>query len=251
MAPLPIEILPTSPAIKSRLLRAVDIANEVQSEFQFQFCSDQSLLDIASFASPNELETNLFLDNVERSRTASRGYHPFLMGFTDALLNGRKYGNLFGSVRADRGVAVVTFFQVDTIVGPDDDSYTGYALYYFGRYGMSFISPSIKNHNESRQCIYDLKAAKHEIIDSMRAGALCDNCRAGIWSNGKGTVSQMESVNRLIEHASSLVHKTAITRRPNVFIGSSSRNVSYARALKRLLEGEFRVQVWDEDQVFR
>jgi predicted nucleotide-binding protein len=116
---------------------------------------------------------------------------------------------------------------------------------------MGFISPSVKNHDETRQCIYDRKVAKREIIESMRSGALCDHCRAKIWKSGKGTRAQMDAVDALIEHASSLVHKTLIGRRPNVFIASSSNSIVYARALKDLLEGDFRVQVWDEDQVFR
>jgi predicted nucleotide-binding protein len=116
---------------------------------------------------------------------------------------------------------------------------------------MSFVSPSIKTHPDARQCIYDRKIRKKDIIDSMRSGALCDNCRTAIWKSGRGTKEQMDAVDTLIEHASSLVHKTAVRTRANVFIASSSKNIGYARALKKLLESEFRVQVWDEDQVFR
>ena len=61
----------------------------------------------------------------------------------------------------------------------------------------------------------------------------------------------MDAVDRLIEHASSLVHKTKISRRPNVFIGSSTKNIAHANAIKELLGAEFVAQVWNEDHVFR
>ncbi len=251
MAPLPIEIISANANVASHLRRALSTANAIQSEFQFIECREKLLIDVVTFAPIGELSTVTLLDSMEAKRSESRGYHPFVIVFTEAFLNGRNMSNLFGSSRAEKGLAIVTYFQVGDIVGGDDDAYTGYTLYYLARYCMGFVTPTVKNHEEPRQCIYDRKVAKRDIIDSFRSGALCDRCRTAIWQSGKGTTEQMDASNKLIEHASSLVHKTRIARRPNVFIGSSTKNIAYARALKDLLGKEFLVQVWDEDQVFR
>jgi predicted nucleotide-binding protein len=251
MAQLPVEVIPANAKISMLLKRVLDIANSIQSELRFALCDEQDLLDALAFAPKDELSTVSFFDSLELARANSRGYHPFIIGFTDAFLTGSTLSNLFADSRAAKGAALVTYYQVGKIVGTEDDALTGYALYYLARYSMGFISPSVKNHDESRQCIYDRKLNKMDIIDSFRSGALCDKCRLAIWQSRKGTMAQMDSVDKLIEHASSLVHKTKIKRRPNIFIGSSSRNISYARNLKHLLGDEFLAQVWDEDQVFR
>lgn len=251
MAQLPIEVLPANENCQQRVLRALATANTVQSEFRFGICAERNLLDRVAFAPAAELKTQELFDQLEAARIASRGYHPFLIAFSDAYLVGRKLSNLFGSHRADKGLAIVTFNGIEGIVGKEDDAITGYCLYYMARYCMSFVSPTIKNHAEGRQCIFDRKISKREIIDSVRSGALCDHCRLAIWNSGKGSHAQMDAVDKLIDHASSLIHKTAIKRRPNVFIASSSKQLQYAHALKTLMENEFRIQVWNEDHVFR
>jgi predicted nucleotide-binding protein len=251
MAQLPIEVLPANATCARRVKRAVHTANAVQAEFNFSPCGERGMVDVVSFAPVGNLVVPALFDSLETTRAASRGYHPFLLVFCDAYLVGKSLANLFGSHRAGNGLAIITFNGVDQILGDDDDAYTGYALYYMARYSMSFASPTIKNHDECRQCIFDRKINKHDIIESIRSGALCDQCRTAIWQSGKGSTAQMDAVDKLIDHASSLIHKTAIKRPPNVFIASSSKHLAYAAALKELLRNDFRVQVWNEDQVFR
>ena len=251
MASLPIEILAANAKCAERIERAIHTANAIQSEFTFLICAERALADVISFAPAAKLSVSNLFDSLETSRALVRGYHPFLLAFSDAYLAGKNLSNLFGGHRADKGMAIVTFNGIESLIGVEDDAYTGYTLYYMARYGMSFASPTIKNHDESRQCLFDRKINKQDIIDSIRSGALCDQCRTAIWQSGKGSVAQMDAVDKLIDHASSLIHKTIIKRRPNVFIGSSLKHLAYAVALKELLQNDFRVQVWNEDQVFR
>lgn len=251
MAPLPIEILASNAFVAGRLERALQVANNVQTEFQYIRCRNSNLVDAVQFAPTTKINTMELMDQLDAIRIKSRGYHPFIILFVEAFLSGEIYENLFANGRHTRGIAIVTFYEVPVIVGADDDSLTGYALYYIARFSMGFSAPTVRTHDASRQCLYDQKVQKAEIIDSFRSGAICDVCKNAIWESGKGTSEQMSAVNRLLEHASSLVHKTKIRKRPTVFIGSSSKNIAFAKSFRDQLAAEFQVQVWDEDQVFR
>jgi hypothetical protein len=93
--------------------------------------------------------TEEFLDSMERLRTDNRGYHPFLIAIVDSHLQGSTYGNLFGSHRAEHGLAIIATSGVpDLIIA--GDRMAAYFLYYFARYALSFLAPHHRNHDDAR-----------------------------------------------------------------------------------------------------
>ena len=188
---------------------------------------------------------------MEGIRTEVRGYHPYLIAAIDSELEGNRFGNLFGSHRADKGVAVFTTSLVlDVIIPPD--RMVAYFIYYLARYSLSFFAPNHKNHDDSRGCIFDRKIAKHDIIKSMRACALCDECRRNLVSgDGMLSASQFSALERLFTLAGRILNDGLERNgRPRVFIGSSSEGLRIANKLQELLARDFSVIVWDQGTVF-
>ena len=108
------------------------------------------------------------MDRMESTRSEIGGYHPFIIALVDTKLDGERFSNLFGSNRAEKGIAVFTIDNVDDIIIPAD-KISSYMLYYFARFTLSFIVPQHKNHDEPKSCVFDRKIYKQDIVNSMKA----------------------------------------------------------------------------------
>ena len=57
------------------------------------------------------------------------------------------------------------------------DKMVAYFIYEFALHTLSFIVSGKKHHEESLDCVFGFKQNKTQIVDSMKAGALCDDCK--------------------------------------------------------------------------
>ena len=250
MAKVPIEIVLVGERGLADLPAAIALANSEQSEFLFLSASD----DLARRLQMRTFEHNIvsdFFDQMEGIRNEVRGYHPYLIAAIDSELEGSRFGNLFGSHRAEKGVAVLTTSLVPAVI-VQPDRMVAYFIYYFARYSLSFIVPSHRNHDDSRGCIFDRKIDKQDIIKSMRARALCDECRRNL-VNGDGmlSASQFSALEKLFALAGRILNDGLERNgRVRIFIGSSSEGLKIANKLQELLANDFSVVVWNQGTVF-
>ena len=119
MAKVPVEIVIVGETALESISAALQLANAEQSEFIFAQAppSISAPLQIHTY---KRAKTNDFLDLVERTRSESRGFHPFIIVATDAELDGEKFSNLFGSHRAEKGLAILTTALVPDVIIPAD-----------------------------------------------------------------------------------------------------------------------------------
>jgi len=250
MAKVPIEVVPVGEKGLADLDAAIALANSEQIEFQFSSASD----DLARRLQMHTLEHNKisgFFDQMEGIRAEVRGYHPYLIAAIDSELEGSRFGNLFGSHRAEKGVAVLTTSHIPDVIVPADRR-VAYFIYYFARYALSFIIPSHRNHDDSRGCVFDRKIDKQDIVKSMRARALCDQCRRNL-VNGDGmlSASQFSALEKLFVLAGRILNDgLEHNGRARIFIGSSSEGLKIAYKLQELLAIDFSVVVWNQGTVF-
>jgi Predicted nucleotide-binding protein containing TIR-like domain len=249
VAKVPVEIVTVGePALES-ILAAIQLANAEQSEFAFAQAppSISAPLQIHTY---KRARTTELLDLVERTRSESRGFHPFIIVATDAELAGEKFSNLFGSHRAEKGLAILTTALVPDVIIPADRM-VAYFIYYLARYSLSFLAPEHKNHDEPRDCVFDRKIAKKDIVNSMQGRGLCDGCRR-ILVNGPGTFSaaQFDAIAKLLALSGRILRDGQRDGRPRIFIGSSSEGLDIANKLQELLSSEFSVEVWNQGSVF-
>jgi len=250
MAKVPIEVVTIGENGLAEIPAAIALANSEQNEFIFSSASEDLVrrMRMQTFELNNVSE---FFDHMERIRTEVRGYYPFLIAAIDSELQGTRFCNLFGSHRAEKGIAALTTSNVTNVIIPSDRM-VAYFIYYFARYALSFISPIHRNHDDSRGCVFDRKIDKQDIVKSMRARALCDECRRNlITGGGMLSAAQFAALENLFALAGRILNEGLDSDgRARIFIGSSSEGLRIANKLQELLSNNFSVIVWDQGTVF-
>jgi len=248
MAKLPIEIIQISDAFQfsKELNEAIELANFLQNEFIFQMLPSSEGSHF-SFLSFNNGMAEEIMDNMEKIRAKIKGFHPFLLLVMDTNLDGKEFANLFGSNRAEKGLGVMTVFNVPETIIPRDKM-VSYFLYYFAKYSLSFIIPSHKNHNDAKKCIYDRKIYKVDILQSMRARAFCDDCRRILLSTESTlTPNQFSALDKIFDEAGKKLEKyIKQQKKPSLFIGSSSEGLPIANKIQLLLEHDADCEIWNQ-----
>lgn len=249
MASMPIEVVAIGDVPRDHLALAVSLANAAQTSFRF---TELPLDEAGRFKmhAYQDAHANQILDVMENVRSGLRGYHPFIIAVVDAYLEGKRYGNLFGSHRAEQGLAVVTTANVPNVIVPDDRLHS-YFLYYLARYALSFLAPQHRNHDDSRSCVFDRKLDKTDLLKSMKPRALCDACRGELLTTAS-TMShqQFEALEKIFAAALAAFRAVPSSKKPRVFIGSSSEGLKIARKVQELLAPDVTAVVWDQGTVF-
>lgn len=197
MAKVPVEVVTIGETALESIPAALQLANTEQSEFTFAL-APLSISESLQMHTYKRAKTTDFFNHMENARSESRGFHPFIIVATDAALDGKRFSNLFGAHQAEKGLAIMTTAQVPNNIIPADRM-VAYFVYYFARYSLSFLSPEHKNHDESKDCIFDRKISKGDIVHSMQGRGFCDECRHNL-INGPGTFSatQFDAIVKLL-----------------------------------------------------
>jgi hypothetical protein len=155
MARVPIEVVVVGVNDLAGVPSAIALSNAEQDEFRFDAAPEdiQREMQLHAYA---QVQSEDFFDQLERVRTGMRGFHPFI---------------------------IATTAQMADVIVPKDRM-VAYFIYYFARYVLSFLLPGHRNHDDARGCVFDRKINKRDIVKSMHARALCDDCRRALVSDG-------------------------------------------------------------------
>lgn len=245
MAQMQIEVVEIGDLASFDVNRALALANSLQREFTFSPLDENEAQFLRNHAF-NKMRTADLFNAMGEFRRRAVGYHPFLIGFVDSYLIGDKYENLFGDDRPESGLAAFTIDGVtDTII--PRQRMLAYFVYYLAKATLCFLAPQKKNHRNTKACVFDEKINKPDIIQSMRARALCDRCRAELLA--VISPSQLTALERLFAACGDL-YEGKRQALPRAFVGSSTEGLPVARELQRQLADDAITVIWDEDAVF-
>ncbi|MFH1882338.1 MAG: nucleotide-binding protein [Planctomycetota bacterium] len=251
MAMLPIEVIELGNVSRKDVARAITLVNSRQTEFQFIHLSHEQASDLRQHVYRRQ-NAETFLETMALFRTKIRGYHPFIIAFVDAPMDGTDFTNLFGEHRAESGLAVATVANVADVIVPGDRM-VAYVIYYLARYALSFVCPDHRNHDDNRHCVFDRKIEKRHLLDSMTARPLCDHCRQALLSgNSPLAPRQLEALDPLFALAGELLSTKTPEKGslPTAFIGSSTEGLRFANELQFLLRHDLDAVVWNRGTVF-
>lgn len=250
MASTPVEIVTVGNIPDADLAAALALANSVQHEFAYCVLPGEQAgpMRMRSF---DRAQSSYFLDALEQLRHSMRGFHPFLIAVVDSHLDGPTYSNLFGSHLAEKGLAVVTVANVSDLI-ISSERIAAYFLYYLARYSLSFVSPAHRDHDDARGCVFDRKLDKRDLVRSMRARAVCDECRGTLLSEAQAmSAEQFHALDLLFAESGRVLEGgMAEQPRPRVFVGSSSEGLPIANKVQELLSHDAAVVVWNQGTVF-
>lgn len=169
-----IEILTISPGLVKSVIAACDSLNKVQSEFEFEFASENNRAILYTHKRNKYYSIDVF-QWLTTYKNIVKGHRPFIILIVDGLLSSKKWSNIFGTVSTNREFAVFTTHDFDQFV----QDRVRFCRYYLVRYALSFLEPTLKSHTDikNKDCIFHFKQYKHEIKLSLASGHICDNCR--------------------------------------------------------------------------
>lgn len=249
MAQMPVEILEIGELRQFDINRALALANSIQKEFLFYPLDEKDARELRNHTF-REMNTTEFLNDMNECRTRMTGFHPYLIAFVDAHLKSENLENLFGVDEPQKGLAVFTTHSVPDLIVPRDRMLC-YFIYYLAKATLCFLGPDLHNHQDSRACVFDSKIAKKDLLESMRARALCDPCRKKLLKRSKPiSASQIAALEQLFKCSGDLLDGRRLSALPRAFIGSSSEGLHVARQLKQLLKDDLDITIWDEGTVF-
>lgn len=254
MAQMPIEIIEIGNIPDEWISPALSLANSLQNEFIYVRLPETEAQQLKMYAF-NLVEVPEFIDRMEQIRSDLRGYHPYILAFIDAQLNGKDYTNLFASDRAEVGLGVLTTANVPGIIIPPEQM-PAYFLYYLARFTLRYIVPGHTNHADTRSCVYDRKINKLDILMSMRARSMCDECRRSLLS-GQTALSpqQFFALEKMFDMCGKILDGSLEAQEnkislPRAFIGSSTEGLEIANSIQAQLQYELDCEVWNQGTVF-
>lgn len=252
MAKLPIEIIDLRENVTPDLLIAVEEANRIQSEIEYTIL-DKKFSDDMKLSVLSDTHTGEFFDSLQNKKSVWRGFHPYIVCIVDAALHSDSWGNLFSSRRAENGIGIVTSREVEQVILPKGKMAT-YYLYELATHTLALIVSGKKHHKETRGCIYDFHEQKTGILDGIKAGKLCDECRNWFQANGKNlSSSQLSSISIILRRCRELlehVERPPKKSKPRVFVGSSSEGLEIAQVIQSELHRDYSVEIWNQNTVF-
>ncbi len=254
MAKIPIEILNYSKEFGDEIKECVLIANRLQSSIEYTIIEDihESQLPILA---EEEINTSSFFDTLDEIRNKVGGFHPYLLTVCDkALYN--DYFNLFGSSRAEKGLGILTSNSVSDIIIPKD-KINAYFIYYLSGYTLRFLNPDHKGHKETKDCVYDKKISKRDILKSMKNNAFCDDCKRNLLiGDSKITIEILNDLNKLFAESGRILNDVKIPKvnqkRKSIFVSYSHKDEQWKDKLRihlKPLEAIGEIDVWSDDKI--
>jgi predicted acylesterase/phospholipase RssA len=166
-------------SIKKELYKDIEKAcndlNSVQSEKEFTFKTPpERLKDKFFLEKRDEYSSSIVFEWLRNYKLQEKKTNQLIILVVDGYLKSDKLSNLFGTVSANEGLAIFTVADFSQFV----NDIVRFCRYYFVRYALSFLEPSVKTHNDPKrkECIFHKKMDKRELRDSLYSGHICQPC---------------------------------------------------------------------------
>jgi len=206
--------------------------NGIQSEFRFSVVPISSDLGKNALAFQREryLTTAVYDWFVTMRRTLG-GRRDHVICFVNRPLSSPKLSNLFGSHRAEDGLAVVTLNDSEQYIRAEER----FCTYFLVRYAMSFLNPSVRSHDDPGRngCYFNRKIYKPEIRLSLESGRVCDECKTALEqpygaSQRKPSAEELDSLAAMRKEVSGELPRAIVMK------GGGVKGLAFAGALLEL-----------------
>ena len=177
MAQLPIEIIRVGGVHVDNLEAIVALLNQLQDAFKFSILVDDAALEFQG-ADDYRFTTAEIYELFDSVKERIKGYHPHLIGVVERQLDGPRLGNLFGSMKQEaahlQGMAIASLYQIPALLDPVPIDV--YAVFELLSFAIRFLHGEGLIHRERRECVFDQKIDKREIVDAIKVGRFCSHC---------------------------------------------------------------------------
>lgn len=113
---------------------------------------------------------------LQKYREDAKGDRRYLIAVVDGPLKGTELDNIFGSHRAESGIAVITIHKFSQYVA----SRVYYLAFFLLRFALSFVCPGRMGHDDEPQCVLHKRRNKLALVDALYNGKICDQCNKAV-----------------------------------------------------------------------
>lgn len=245
MSKLPIDIVNFDNTFLPDITKAVEIVNNIQDDFIFSL-TPNDIRNKFQLIHLDDIDVNEFLESADKIKSKIKGYYPYIIFVTPSSLKSEKWDNLYGSTESEKGLSIITTNNIPEFIIPTV-SMISYFIYYLARIVLNFILVGKYNHYtpSPNGCLYDFMENKLDILKSMRANAICDECKKEIFQNEMSiSESQYDSIDKILTTSGELLITTSKQKKAKIFIGSSKEGLNIARKIKLALKYDGLVDTW-------
>lgn len=204
MAIVPIEIICVGHKDIAPIENAISLLNKQQDVFDYHLLRNDKC-ELYLGESESRYTTTEIYSLFDDILLKLKGYHPHVIGVTKRRLDGKKLGNLFGSMQESdnnrlTGKAITSLHGIKQIL--HSIPFDIYLTFEFLSFAIRFVGGRGLIHDDRRTCIFDKKIYKPDIIEVMKNGKFCESCqkRVSILLDN----DQMIAINRIINIISNI-----------------------------------------------
>jgi hypothetical protein len=151
---------------------AIYFLNKNQKTFKFVLVREKRF-EIYQPKETDRFLTEEIYDLMDEVFTDLKGLHNFTIGVVQKRLDGKKWGNLFGSMQTNKngrltGKAVTSAYGVYNLL--QSVPIEIYYIFEFLSFSIRFIVKRGLIHDRERGCLFHRKVEKSDILETIRAG---------------------------------------------------------------------------------
>ncbi len=164
------------PAIEN----CIRLLNSHQQEFNFKLLK---LPEIENLKTINEnITTTEVYEIITNVKQTLKGLHNYIVVIIDQRLDGKTYGNLFGSMQENNskftGIAISSTYGLDSLL--QEIPIETYLIFELISFSVRFVVNEPMIHDEERFCVFHRKVNKNDIADIIRNGHISQKSRLKI-----------------------------------------------------------------------
>ena len=217
MGVVTVNIFPIGHKVTKPIKNAIYFLNNLQDAFLFELYSDKKSI---GYSRESYKTFELYADILpERKQDTD----PFIVGIVEKRLEGKNLHNLFGSMEdIDNrltGKAITSYYGINQILKKIPLEI--YFILELLSFSIRFVVGKGMIHKETRDCMFDVKLNKYEIIKALKFGDLCEVCLDKVsnaltrdqWYTIRQTVNEISSIARSSDPARTFKQQMEIITR--------------------------------------
>lgn len=188
MSTIPIEIVTIGFSENDSLIESISYMNKKQNQFFFSIFNDDRFTNYQpnNNHSYTTIEIYKKIDDIFKS---SKGFHNLVIAVVKEQLNGKTYGNLFGSMETNdngrlTGKAITSLHGIKSLIYPISNNI--YLTFEMISFSIRFIVGKGMIHDRENGCLFHRKIFKTNIVTTLQSGYI--------------SLDSLKTINKYIEY---------------------------------------------------
>lgn len=177
----------------------VNQLNNLQDRVHFEMVPYHDVLSASErevYAEQDFIDSSYLFTLLRYYRLMNKKEDRNIIAIIHKPLSSKGWTNLYGATDRKRGLRAVTTSSSDGPFTPPSPDI--FLMYYLIRFSIDYVFDELTSHSETRDCLFDFKQSKLDILGSMREAKICEHCLSTI-NNFGDRVDYLDSFEKMWE----------------------------------------------------